>query len=294
MRVGIAGLGKMGSALAENLISRGYQVRVWDRSSDRAEPLVALGADPAASPEDLVKGVDAVLVMLWDDAAAKEISLARIIPAASPPTIVIEMSTLSPLMYQTLGQAADRKGLEFLACPVLGSVDLARSGKVIVLASGPEKTFEHARELLASLGSTVTYVGPTGASGFLKLANNALLGIVAESLRELLKLCERAGIDEGLAVDSLTGAFGRIAASKVQQLHDRDTRPRFSLGALYKDLLLAREAAAAVDVPLPLLETVIPSVQLGIDEGLSERDYISLVFSEGGLTHRQQEVAGPR
>ena len=86
MRVGIVGLGKMGSAFAENLITRGYQVRVWDRSSDRTEPLVALGADPAATPEELVRGMDAVLVMLWD-----------------------EMSTLSPIMYQTLGRAADRK-----------------------------------------------------------------------------------------------------------------------------------------------------------------------------------------
>jgi 3-hydroxyisobutyrate dehydrogenase-like beta-hydroxyacid dehydrogenase len=105
---------------------------------------------------------------------------------------------------------------------------------------------------------------------------------VAESLRELLTLCERAGVDEGVAVDSLTGAFGRIAASKVQQLHEHDTRPRFSLGALQKDLLLARVAGASVDVALPLLEAVIPSVQQGIDAGLSERDYISIVFSQGG------------
>jgi 3-hydroxyisobutyrate dehydrogenase-like beta-hydroxyacid dehydrogenase len=279
MRVGIAGLGKMGSAFAENLLARGYQVRVCDRSADRAQPLAALGADPALSPEELVNGIDAVFVMLWDDAAARDISLARIIPAASPPTIVIETSTLSPGMYQLLGQAAERKGIDFLACPVLGSVDLARSGKLTVLASGPDRAFAHARDLLKSLG-TVTYVGPTGASGFLKLANNAIIGIVAESLRELLALCERAGIDEGLAVDSLTGAFGRIAASKVQQLHEHDTRPRFSLGALHKDLLIARGAGASVGVPLPLLDVVIPSVQHSIDEGLGERDYVSLVFSK--------------
>ena len=126
----------MGSAFAENLIARGYQVRVWDRVHDRIAALVGLGAEAAATPEALVIGMDAVLVMLWDDAVAKEISLGRIIPAASPPTLVIEMSTLSPGLYQTLGQAAERKGLDFLACPVLGSVDLARAGKLTVLASG--------------------------------------------------------------------------------------------------------------------------------------------------------------
>ena len=281
MRVGVAGLGKMGSALAENLLNRGYKIRVWDRSSDHAQQLVAHGAEPAATPEELVKGMDAVLIMLWDDAAAKEITLGRIIPAVSSPTIVIETSTLSPSMSQVLGRAADGKGLDFLACPVLGSVDLARTGKLTVLASGSEQTFARARELLETLGSTVTLVGPTGASAFLKLANNTIIGIVAESLRELLRLCKQAGIDEGLAIDSLTGAFGRIAGSKVQQLHDHDTRPRFSLGALYKDLLLARDAGACVDVALPLLETVIPSVKQGIDEGLSERDYIALALSDG-------------
>jgi 3-hydroxyisobutyrate dehydrogenase-like beta-hydroxyacid dehydrogenase len=281
MRVGIAGLGKMGSAFAENLINRGYHVRVWDRSSDHVRAVVALGAEPAATPEELVKGMDAVLVMLWDDAAAKEISLARIIPAAAPPTVVIEMSTLSPSMYQTLGQAAERKGIEFLACPVLGSVDLARTGKIVVLASGSEETYARVRELLEALGSTVTYVGPTGTSAFLKLANNAIIGIIAESLRELLKFCERAGVDANVAVESLTGAFGRIASSKIQQLHDHDTQPRFSLDALHKDLLLARDAGATVDVPLRLLDAVIPSVEQAIEQGLGERDYISLVFSDG-------------
>lgn len=279
MHVAVAGLGKMGSALAENLIAHGYQVRVWDRSQDRTLPLVALGAEAAATPETLVLGMDAVLVMLWDDAVAQEISLGRIIPAAARPTIVVEMSTLSPKLYQTLGQAAERKGLDFLACPVLGSVDLARNGKLTVLASGPEGAFNAARDLLGTLGTTVTYVGPVGTSGFLKLANNAIIGIVAESLRELLALCERAGIDEGLAVDSLTGAFGRIASSKTAQLHDHDIRPRFTLGALYKDLLLARSAGASVDLPLPLLETVIPAVEESLSAGARDKDYIALVYA---------------
>ena len=281
MRVGIAGLGKMGSAFAENLIHRGYEVRVWDRSSDHVRAVVALGAQAAATPEELVVGMDAVLVMLWDDAAAKEISLARIIPAASPPTVVIEMSTLSPTMYQTLGRAAEQKGLEFLACPVLGSTDLARTGKITVLASGSEKTYTRVRALLDALGSSVTYVGPTGTSAYLKLANNAIIGIIAESLRELLTFCERAGVDPNVATESLTGAFGRIASSKIQQLHDHDTRPRFSLDALHKDLLLARDAGASVNVPLRLLDAVIPSVEQAIERGLGERDYISLVFSDG-------------
>jgi 3-hydroxyisobutyrate dehydrogenase len=293
MRVGIAGLGKMGSAFAENLIGKHHQVKVWDRSAEHVQRLVAIGAEPAASPEELVRGLDAVLVMLWDDNAAKEITLAKIIPATAPPTVVIEMSTLSPAMYQTLGEAAERKGIEFLASPVLGSVDLARTGKLTVLVSGQQTTYERVRELLGALGTT-TFVGPTGSSAFLKLANNTIIGIVAESLRELLRLCVRAGIDESVAIDSLSGAFTRIANSKVKQLHDHDTEPRFSLGALYKDLLLAHEAGAHVKVPLPLLDTIIPAVKHGIDEGLADRDYIALVFADGNLDQATRPLIGAR
>jgi 3-hydroxyisobutyrate dehydrogenase len=273
----------MGAAFAGNLIGRGYEVRVWDRSPERAGPLVERGAERAGTPEELVAGMDAVVVMLWDDAAARDITLGRIIPAAAPPAVVIEMSTLSPGMYRELGAAAEGKGLEFLAAPVLGSVDLARNGKVAVLASGAEPTFARMRDLLAALGASVTYVGPTGTSAFLKLANNAIIGIVAEALRELLTLCERAGIDETIAVDSLNGAFGRIAASKVEQLHAHDTAPRFSLDALHKDLLLARDAGASVGAPLPLLATVIPAVERAIARGLGERDYIALVIADPAL-----------
>ncbi|HTV74952.1 MAG TPA: NAD(P)-dependent oxidoreductase [Candidatus Acidoferrales bacterium] len=280
MRVGIAGLGKMGSALAEHLLGSGCDVTVWDRTRDRIEAVTARGAHAAASPEALVQGMDAVIAMLWDDGAAREITLAQIIPSASPPTIVIEMSTLSPGMYKTLGEAAGRKGLGFLASPVLGSVDLARSGKLIALASGAEETFTRAKPLLEMLASTVTYVGPTGSSAYLKLANNAIIGVVAETLHELLKFCTRAGIDEGVAIDSLTAAFGRNASAKVQQLHAHDTAPRFSLGALYKDLQLARDAGVSIDAPLPLLDVILPAVRRGVERGLADRDYISLVFTD--------------
>ena len=97
---------------------------------------------------------------------------------------------------------------------------------------------------------------------------------MAETLAELLQFCERGGVDRALAVDSIDGAFGRIAASKRQQLLDRDTEPRFTLDALLKDLLLAREAARSLQVDMPMLETVLPPIEHASAEGLGDRDYI--------------------
>jgi 3-hydroxyisobutyrate dehydrogenase len=290
MHVGFVGLGKMGSAMAHNLLTRGYQVSVWDRSPDHAQALVERGATQESSLKALVDAVDSIIVSLWGDDAAREVTLGQIIPAARAPKLVIEMSTLSPAMYETLETAALERGVEFLASPVLGSVDVARQGSLSILAGGREPTFERARPLLNALGTTVIYTGSVKASGYLKLANNAIIGIVADAIAELLAVCERAGVDRRLAVESITNAFGRVASSKTQQLLDRDAEPRFSLDALLKDLLLAREAAQSVQVPTPILECALPRIQAAASNGLGDRDYIVVALDSA----RQDENRIPR
>jgi 3-hydroxyisobutyrate dehydrogenase-like beta-hydroxyacid dehydrogenase len=278
MHVGVIGLGKMGTAIASNLLERKYEVSVWNRSPQPVSELAARGATPQNSIEALVQVVDAVIIMLWGDDAAREVTLERVIPAARTSQLLIEMSTLSPAMYETLEDAASRKGVEFLAAPVLGSVNLAGQGSLTVLPGGRQSTFERARPLLESLGTTVTYTGSVKASGYLKLANNTVIGVVAETLTELLEVCDRAGVDRRLAVESISGAFGRIASSKTQQLLDRDSEPRFSLNALLKDLVLSQTAAQSVRVSTPVLDCVLPEVQRASANGLGERDYIALAL----------------
>jgi len=274
MHTGVVGLGKMGSAIARNLLARGYPVSVWNRSPEPVDALAKAGAMRHGSLQELVAESDAVIVMLWGDEAAREVTLGQVIPAAHAPKILVEMSTLSPSMYETLESAATKQGIEFLASPVLGSVPLAEQGSLTVLPGGSREAFELARPLLESLGSTVTYTGSVSASAYLKLANNSVIGAVAETLAELLAMCERAGVDRRTAVESINGAFGRVANSKTQQLLDRDSEPRFSLNALLKDLQLARAAAQAVHVPTPVLDCVLPEVQRAASNGLGDRDYI--------------------
>lgn len=278
MSVGVVGLGKMGSSIARNLIARGYQVSAWNRSRGSVDPLVDFGATPQPSIEELIRAVDAVIISLWGDEAAHDVTLDRVIPAARVQQLIIEMSTLSPAMYETLESAAIEREVEFLAAPVLGSVNAAQQGSLTILAGGRKATFERARPILDSLGTTVTFTGSASASGVLKLANNAIIGVVAETLAELLQLCDRGGIDHRLAVESLSGAFARIASSKTQQLMDRDSEPRFSLNALLKDLQLALEAADSLSVPLSILDCVVPAVQRAEASGLGDRDYIALAL----------------
>ncbi len=281
--VGIAGLGKMGDAIARNLLDRGYRVSAWNRTRAAADELAGAGAVVCETPEALVAGADAVVVMLWDDAVAREITLGRIIPSARKDQLIVESSTLSPQMYQTLAHAAQERSVDFLACPVVGSVDSARTGSLTIFPGGSTTALERARELLAAMGSTVTFTGSPVASGFLKLASNSVLGVIADSVGELLRLTESAGVDRTLAIDTIVHAFER-AGGKRQQLIDRDTEPRFSANALLKDLRLARDARQSVNAPGEVMDCVLEDFEKMVDRGLGDRDYIAVALEHEVLT----------
>jgi 3-hydroxyisobutyrate dehydrogenase-like beta-hydroxyacid dehydrogenase len=281
--VGIAGLGKMGSAIARNLLDRGFRVSAWNRTRAAVDELTAAGAAACESPEALVAGADAVIAMLWDDAVAREITLGRIIPSAKAGQLIVESSTLSPQMYQTLAQAAGERGVDFLACPVVGSIDSARTGSLTIFPGGSTTALEHARELLAAMGSTVTFSGSPVASGFLKLASNSVLGVIADSVGELLRMTDRAGVDRTLAVDTIVHAFER-ASGKREQLVDRDTEPRFSASALLKDLRLARDARKSVSAGGEVMDCVLAEFERAVERGLGDRDYIAVALEREAAT----------
>jgi 3-hydroxyisobutyrate dehydrogenase-like beta-hydroxyacid dehydrogenase len=268
----------MGSAMARNLLDRGYRISVWNIDRDMMDPLVAAGATPFENLERLVASVDATIAMLWDDEVAREISLRRIIPAAREGQLVIELSTLSPQMYETLATAAAQRGVEFLACPVLGSVDGARAGTLTLLPGGTSVAFDRGRELLSAMGSTIKFTGSPAASGHLKLAYNSMLCVNADAIGELLGIMGHAGVDRTLAVDALVEALGRVA-TKRQQLIERDTQPRFSAGALLKDLRLARVARQSVRVDAPLMECALAEFERAVETGLGNEDYIAVALA---------------
>ena len=216
--------------------------------------------------------------MLWDDNVARDVSLGRVIPAARKNNVVIETSTLSPQMYEALAKAASEREIGFLAAPVIGSVDAARQGTLTILPGGEQAAFDRARDLLVTMGSTVTYTGSPTASAYLKLTSNTILGIGAATWGELLQFCERAGVDRRAAIDIISLALGRVSTGKTQQILDRDTAPRFSLNALLKDLRLARDAAQRAHVAVPILENILPQFEAAAASGSGNRDYIALAL----------------
>jgi 3-hydroxyisobutyrate dehydrogenase-like beta-hydroxyacid dehydrogenase len=278
MHVGIVGTGKMGSAAARNLLDRGYRVSVWNIDRGPMEPLVAAGATPFEDLRSLVESVDAAIATLWDDEVARAVSLGQVIPAARKGELFIELSTLSPQMYEVLAEAAARRGVDFLACPVLGSVDNARSGTLTLFPGGSNEAFEHGKELLSALGSSIKFTGSPAASGHLKLASNSVLGVIAGSIGELLCITGRAGVDRTLVIETLMNALER-AGSKRHQLVDGDTKARFSAAALLKDLRLAHGVRQGLRVDAPVMDSVLAEFESVVNRGVGGDDYIAVALS---------------
>jgi len=276
--VGIAGTGKMGTAIACNLLERGYRVAVWNVDSAMTAPSVAAGAAQFDDVEALVNGVDEVVASLWDDAVARDVSLGRIIPAARPGQLFLEFTTLSPQMYETLAAAAAERGVDFIACPVIGSVDGARSGSLTLHPGGSRDAVERAAPLLRAIGSSIHVTGSPGASGHLKLAANCMLAVLADSLGELLGILRRAGVDRSLAVETLIFMLERVA-TKRGQLLELDAKARFSAGALLKDLELARFAREGLGVAAPLVAAASSEFERVAASGLEEEDYIAVALA---------------
>lgn len=274
MHVGVAGTGKMGTAIACNLIDRGYRVSVWNVDPSMMDAVLAAGATPFETPESLAASVDATIVMLWDDEVAKEVSLGRIIPAVPNGRIVLETTTLSPQMYEELAKTASARGVNFLACPVLGSVDGARAGTLALFPGGSAEAFERARELLSAMGESVQFTGSPAASGHLKLAGNCMLAVVADAIGELLAIMREAGVDRTLAVETLFYMLGRVGTKK-QQVLECDTEPRFSANALLKDLRLADATRQVMGARASLMATALAEFAAAVDGGAGNRDYIA-------------------
>jgi 3-hydroxyisobutyrate dehydrogenase len=261
MHVGVAGLGKMGSAIAHRLIETGNQVTVWNRSADKCLPLAAQGAGVAASPAALAGAVEAVITILTDEAAIGHVygGPAGLLAGDVKGKLFIEMSTVRPQVETALADKVSAKGAAFVECPVGGSTGPARQGKLIGLMGAEPADAARAKPLLDQLCRRIEHCGPVGAGSVMKLTINLPLLVYWQALGESLALCRPLGIDPARLIDLLSDTSGGPNVLKVRgpalvkMLNGQDAGAvTFSLDNSAKDLrtMLAEGAARGVEMPV--------------------------------------------
>ena len=257
MKVGFIGLGRMGSAMATNLIKAGHEVTVFNRSPEKRQALVKLGAREAVRISDACRG-EAVITMLSDDNAASSVVLGKggIVESLDTGMIHVSMSSISVALSKELAHAHAVAGQRFVAAPVFGRPEAAAAAKLFIVAGGDRDTIKACQSLLDAMGQKTTVISEAPhAANLVKLSGNFLTASAIEALGEAIALIGKAGIDRGAYVELLTSTifpapaykiYGNlIAASKFEPA-------AFAAPLGYKDVRLAQAAADDLRVPMPL------------------------------------------
>ena len=254
--VAVVGTGRMGSAMARSLAQGGIDLVLHNRTPERAEALAnELGASLAASPAEAAAAAEVAITMLADGPAVEATwgGPDGLIAGARDGSVLVDMSTVPPETLPALAGAVRARGAGILDAPVSGSVSLAESGQLTIMAGGSDDDLERARPTLEKLAKGITHVGPLGSGHALKLAVNALIFALNGGVSEALVLAERAGIERAVAYDVFAGgaAGAPYIGYKRQAFVDPDATPvAFSLDLAAKDLRLITQLAERLGVPM--------------------------------------------
>jgi 3-hydroxyisobutyrate dehydrogenase-like beta-hydroxyacid dehydrogenase len=290
-RIGVVGLGHMGSAFAENLIADGYQMTVYDRNEKNAAPLVAKGATAAAGIGDLA-GSEAILTSLPDDDALEAVTLGDpgLIHALAPGAIHVSMSTVSPGLSRRLAQQHKLAGQAYVAAPVLGNPDLARERKLFVIVAGPSSALTRISPVLKRLGQRMFVMGEdAGTANLMKLAGNVLTALTMQSMGEVFALLQKGGVDVQVGFEVLTNSLfdGKVhKAYGGKIVEGRYSPPGMTTPLALKDLRLALAEAEHTAVPMPAASLVHDRLVAAIAHGWAELDWSALGLlaeSDAGL-----------
>ena len=277
MRIGIAGLGKMGSAMAARLAESGAEVVVWNRTREKAD---ASGLPVAETPKALAERSDFIITMVFDGPALDAVFHgADGLLAAASGKLFIEMSTVRPETEQALAAEVQHAGGAFVECPVGGTTGPARSGQLLGLAGGSQADFERARPVLDLLCRRVELVGPVGSGAALKLAVNLPLLVFWQSFGEAMALVRHLGLDPEWLVQLFSETAGGPNILKVKgksiaaALAGGDPgAPAFDIDSMRKDLRTMLAEAEARGFKLPVTAEALTTFDGASEAGWGKRD----------------------
>ncbi len=254
-RLGFIGLGIMGQAMARNLVKKGVDLCVWNRTPGRMEPLVAAGARPAASPQEVAAQSDITFICVSDtpDVEAVILGAQGVIHGVQSGALVVDHSTISPQATREIAAALQERGAHMLDAPISGGSEGATNGTLSIMIGGEAAQVERAQPYLEAMGQTITHVGPQGAGQAVKLVNQILVVGAMQSLGEALLFAEASGLDLAKTLAAVSGgaAGSWTLTNRGPQVARRDWRPGFTIDLQQKDLRLVLEAADQLGVPVP-------------------------------------------
>ena len=289
-KVGFIGLGIMGKPMAHNLMEAGYGLVVYNRSWAAVEELAGKGAETAGSPKEVAEACNTVITMLPDSPQVEEVVTGEngVLEGVTEGTLLVDMSTISPVATEKVAQKAREMGASMLDAPVSGGETGAEAGTLSIMVGGSQEDFERAKPLFDVMGKTIVHVGESGTGQVVKACNQIVVALTIEAVSEALVLGSKAGASPAKVIQVLSGglAGNKVMEAKSQNFLKHEFNPGFRLELHRKDLGIALAAGREYGVPLPVTAIVDQVLEALVAKGSGGEDHSAmLMFIEDLAQH---------
>lgn len=282
MNIGIIGTGLMGSAIADRLIEKGFQVFLYNRTKGRATALVKMGAVQIEYPSDLGRKCDYVIISVTDGNAVKEILFGEngLVSSKNRNLLVIDTSTVLPADSIYCANLMKKKGYSIIQAPIMGGPDPTRKGDVISIVSGNKKSIEKSKRILTSYSKKIFSLGnKDGAANFIKLALNLNIALIAISLAESIVFVKKSKIDPTIFLEILNSTYFKTGLSEIKgpKMVKNNFEPKFFLKNMLKDVQLLNDCARQNEITLSFASLAELYFRIASNRGYSELDYTGIL-----------------
>ena len=281
MKIGFIGLGIMGKPMSKNMLKAGYDLVVLDVNKAAVDEVVAAGAQTAPTPKAVAEHTDINITMLPNSPHVKQVVLGEngIIEGAKAGAVVIDMSSIAPLVSREIAAKLAEKGIEMMDAPVSGGEPKAIEGTLSVMVGGKKEIFDKCYDVMKSMAGSVVLTGEVGAGNVTKLANQVVVALNIAAMSEALVLATKAGVNPELVYEAIKGglAGSTVLNAKAPLVMDRKFDPGFRINLHIKDLNNVLETSHEIGVPLPLTAAVMEMMQALKVDGMGDLDHGALV-----------------
>jgi len=280
-KIGFIGLGIMGKPMSLNLIKAGYKLIVYDVRHEPVNELVLRGAEAGKSAKHVAENSEIIITMLPNSPQVQEVVLGQdgILEGAKPGTLLIDMSSIAPLVSVEISKKAKEKGVDMLDAPVSGGEPKAIEGTLSIMVGGDQKSFEQSEAIFKVLGSSAVLVGSIGSGNTTKLANQIIVALNIAAVSEAMVLAEKCGVDPEKVFNAIRGglAGSTVLEAKMPMILNGNFKPGFRIELHIKDLMNALGTAHDLAIPIPLTSLVMEFMQSLKADGKAGNDHSGLV-----------------
>ena len=281
MTIAFIGLGIMGKPMAKNVLKAGYALTVYDIVQAAVQEVVSAGATAANSAAEAAKDADIIITMLPNSPHVKTVVMGEkgVLETARQGSLLIDMSSISPIVSQEVGAACATKGVRMLDAPVSGGEPKAVDGSLAIMVGGVEADFNEVKDLLLKMGASAVHCGKLGAGNVTKLANQIIVALNIAAMSEALTLATKAGVEPEKVYQAIRGglAGSTVLDAKAPMVLDGNFKPGFRIELHIKDLLNVMDTAHEVGSPAPLTAQALEMMEWLKSQGKQGNDHSGLV-----------------